>query len=220
MNSNSYDVLKQVLIWLIPGIPAITLHECAHGWMALCLGDPTARDAKRLSLNPLRHIDPVGTLIVPGLMLFAHVPFIFGWAKPVPVDFERLKNGRLGIILVALAGPLANFVMMCGWLALADLMIGGKVLNTLSDSEIGIPAQIAIAGAVINLVLMIFNLVPVPPLDGGRIIGAVLPDALSRLYMRMERYGILIMLVLIATGAFRLIFDPLLSFSLARIGRL
>ena len=135
MNSNSYDVLKQVLIWLIPGIPAITLHECAHGWMALCLGDPTARDAKRLSLNPLRHIDPVGTLIVPGLMLFAHVPFIFGWAKPVPVDFERLKNGRLGIILVALAGPLANFVMMCGWLALVDLMIGGKVLNTLSDLD-------------------------------------------------------------------------------------
>lgn len=216
MGLNSQEIMIQILIWLVSGIPAIALHECAHGWMALSLGDPTARDAKRLSLNPLRHIDPIGTILVPGLMLLTHVPFVFGWAKPVPVDFSRLRKGRFGTLLVALAGPLANFVMMGFWLMLVRLI--GFDEQTPIDSAKGLFTQIAVAGAVINLVLMLFNLVPIPPLDGGRIMGALLPSALSRLYMRLERFGIFILLALIVSGVFRHIFNPLLDFFFTRMG--
>jgi len=216
MNPNSPDIVTQILVWLISSIPAITLHECAHGWMALSLGDTTARDAKRLSLNPLRHVDPIGTLLVPGLMLFAHVPFIFGWAKPVPVDFASLRHGRLGVLFVALAGPLANFVMMSCWLVLANLI--GFSEEIPPASAMGLVEQIVVAGAVINLVLMLFNLVPIPPLDGGRILGALLPAALSRPYMRLERFGIVILLMLIVSGVFRRIFDPLLDFFFSHMG--
>ena len=219
MNLDGGDILKQALILLMPGIPAITLHECAHGWMALCFGDTTARDARRLSLNPLRHIDPMGTIILPGLMLLTHMPFIFGWAKPVPVDFRRLRNGHLGIFLVALAGPLANFLMMIGWLMLAGLIGNGTgISETVPDNMRELAAQIALFGVSINLVLMLFNLIPVPPLDGGRIVGAMLPDALSQSYMRLERYGLPILLLLIVSGAFRLIFEPVLNFFFFHMG--
>jgi Zn-dependent protease len=215
MDSGSQDILRQAMVWLIPCIPAITLQECAHGWMALCFGDTTARDAKRLSLNPLRHIDPVGTLILPTLMLLAHTPFLFGWAKPVPVDFSRLSHGRWGMICVALAGPLANLVMLCGWLGLTNLIAGD---NTAPDSPRELLAHIALSGAAVNLVLMLFNLIPLPPLDGGRILGALLPERIARPYLSLQRYGILILIILIATGSLHTVFDPLLEFFFSRMG--
>lgn len=219
MDLSNHDILKLALVWLIPGLPAITLHECAHGWMALRCGDTTARDRGRLSLNPLRHVDPVGTLIVPGLMLLAHIPFIFGWAKPVPVDFNRLRNRRLGTFLVALAGPLANLLMMCGWLALAWLVAASTAEPEISPhSTVALLGEVSLFGAGINLVLMLLNLIPIPPLDGGRILGALLPEALSRPYMRLERFGILILLILIVTGVFRTAFEPLLEFFFTRLG--
>jgi len=217
MNSN--NILMQILVWLIPCAPAITLHECAHGWMALRLGDPTARDANRLSLNPLRHVDPVGTFILPGLMLLAHMPFVFGWAKPVPVDFGRLRGGRRGVVLVALARPLANFAMMLGWLGLAALSGAfGAPPDNRPNSAMDLLAQLSLAGAAVNMILMLFNLIPIPPLDGGRILGAILPRFLARPYMLIERFGTLILLILIATGIFNRGFDRLMDKFLSMIG--
>ncbi|MEJ0062769.1 MAG: site-2 protease family protein [Alphaproteobacteria bacterium] len=207
MDSIDPDLLLQVCIWLVPGITAIIFHEYAHGWMADGLGDPTARAAGRLSLNPVRHIDPVGTLLIPAILLLASVPFLFGWAKPVPVNFQNLKGGRMGVILVAVAGPLANLVMLCFWLV-AALYIGGPGLE---NEDHPILLQMAIGGMAINLVLMVFNLIPFPPLDGGRILGAMLPRALARIYMKLEPFGLLVVLVLVATGAFERVMAPLLN---------
>ena len=162
------DIFPKILVWLVPTLPAIVIHEYAHGWMASKLGDPTARDAGRLSLNPLRHIDPVGTIIVPCLMIFAHLPFVFGWAKPVPVNFRRLRNIRVGTMLVALAGPLSNALMTLGWLALLWIIAASAVFNSSPQAAPPLLAQIAVTGAVVNLALILFNLLPIPPLDGGR----------------------------------------------------
>ena len=220
MDEINTDLLGKILIWLIPGISAITLHEYAHGWMAARLGDTTARDAGRLSLNPLRHVDPVGTFLLPGLMLLFHMPFIFGWAKPVPVDFQSLRGGRKGTFLVSIAGVLANFVMLLFWLALfAGLSVGmdaAQVSDT--DPVMTMFAEVALVGVVVNLVLIIFNLIPLPPLDGGRAVGALLPEKIAKPYMRLQRYGIFVLLLLIATGAFAHAFEPLLDFILSSLG--
>ncbi|MDR3425616.1 MAG: site-2 protease family protein [Alphaproteobacteria bacterium] len=220
MNISEGIVIENVLVWLIPGVTAITLHEYAHGWVAARLGDTTAREAGRLSLNPLRHVDPIGTIILPGLMLFANLPFIFGWAKPVPVNFQRLKGGRLGTFLVAIAGVVANLLMLLGWLiALYGLIgFGGGTSVPSPNPLIALFIKLSLAGVIINLALMLFNLIPLPPLDGGRVLGALLPEALSKPYMRLERYGIFILLALIATGAFRHVFDPLLNLFLSLLG--
>ena len=202
-------------------MPAITLHECAHGWTALCLGDSTAQKARRLSLNPIRHIDPIGTLALPGLLLLVHAPFLFGWAKPVPVNFARLRLGRWGIILVAAAGPLSNLFMMFGWLVAADAIgLRHSLSEESPDLPLGLSQQIVFSGIVLNLALMVVNLIPLPPLDGGRIFGALLPRALAVPYMRLERFGLLLMMALTLTGGLRYIIVPVLSFVLAHLGLL
>lgn len=189
--------IANLAIWALPVIFAITLHEAAHGYAARLFGDPTAWLEGRISLNPLRHIDPVGTLLVPGMLLLVSAltggqGFLFGWAKPVPVNFGRLRNPKKNMLWVAAAGPMANLFMACCWALLLKLAI------TLPDNLYTTPlARMSEAGIEINLVLMLVNLVPVPPLDGGRIAVSLLPFDLAVKYARLEPYGLFILLGLI-----------------------
>lgn len=193
MNEN--DILVGITIWALPVLLAITLHEAAHGWVALKLGDHTARLQGRLSLNPLHHVDPVGTVLLP-MILLVMGGFIFGWAKPVPVDPRQFKKPREHMALVALAGPMANLIMAAGWALLLSLASHG-----LSANWIGYPLSLmAQAGIIINLILMVLNLFPIPPLDGGRIMVGMLKPAMALKYARIEPYGIWILLALIFTG--------------------
>lgn len=197
-----------MVLALVPAVLAITVHEIAHGWTALKLGDTTARDASRLSLNPLRHIDPIGTLLVPvvlygaGEAILGH-GFFFGWARPVPVDWRRLSPRRLGIALVAAAGPLANLLMLLGW-ALVLLVV------TEHFSQWRGLLWLSQVGVIFNAVIMVINLVPVPPLDGSRIVTAALPLTWARAYNRLERFGFVIIVALIAAGAFQTLLEPVL----------
>jgi Zn-dependent protease len=198
--------LTRISEYAIPALLAITLHEVAHGWMARYFGDRTAEMLGRLSLNPLRHIDPVGTVLVPGLLLLlAGAPF-FGWAKAVPVATSALRNPRRAMILVALAGPAANLVMAvmwCGVLA-AIVRVNG---NEMLDGWITLMAQ---AGILTNVVLAVFNLLPVPPLDGGRVLAGLLSPRLSARFEKIEPAGFIIVLGLSAFGLFGWLFDPAL----------
>lgn len=187
------DFLFQAALWVVPMVLAITLHEIAHGVAALALGDDTAKRLGRLSLNPLRHVDRFGTIILPGILIITQlltvgrVIFAFGWAKPVPVDFSRLNHPRRDMVWVALAGPGTNFLLALasawGLARFGDVqgLFGAWLAATLTVSVLA------------NVILMIFNMIPLPPLDGGRVAVGVLPDALAFPLARMERYGILIL---------------------------
>ena len=185
------DMIYAVSIWLLPVLIAITFHEAAHGYVARFLGDDTAARLGRVSLNPLRHIDPFGTIILPGLLLFARSPFLFGYAKPVPVNFRALRNPRSGMVLVAAAGPAMN--------------IGLAIIAALSfHLLVYLPATMAQWAAlniknavIINVVLAVFNLFPLPPLDGGRIAVGLLPNVLARQLARLEPYGMMILIGLL-----------------------
>lgn len=192
---HDFTLIQKISIWIIPVLFAITLHEVAHGFVAKLLGDNTAKSLGRLSLNPLHHIDPVGTLLVPGLLM-ALGGFIFGWAKPVPVDFNRLRHPRRDMALVAVAGPGANLLMAIGWALIA------RLAQALPLEYISVPlGYMGLAGIGINVVLMALNLLPIPPLDGGRIAVGLLPPRLADQFARIEPYGFMILLLLIATGA-------------------
>jgi len=197
-------------VWLLPIVLAITLHEAAHGWAADRLGDDTARRLGRVSLNPLRHVDPVGTLLLPGLLLMV-APIVFGWAKPVPVVATRLRQPRRDMALVAAAGPALNFLLAlaCAWLLLLPQLVGGEIGAWL--------AQNLVNAILINLVIGVFNLFPLPPLDGGRIAVGLLPLSLARHWARLERVGILILLALLflvplATRQLGLEINPIFAF--------
>jgi Zn-dependent protease len=195
--------LTKISIWAIPVLLAITLHEVAHGWMARYFGDRTAEMLGRLSLNPLRHIDPIGTVLVPGLLLAIGGP-LFGWAKPVPVATSVLRNPRRSMILVALAGPAANLFMAAVWCVVLGAIARVNGNETL-DGWIALMAQ---AGIVINVVLAVFNLLPIPPLDGGRVLAGLLPPRLSARLEKIEPVGLFIVLGLSAFGLFGWLFDP------------
>jgi len=190
------NLLQRLVIWILPVLFAITVHEAAHGWMALRLGDQTAMMLGRVTLNPLKHIDLVGTLLVPGLMLMMG-GMLFGWAKPVPVTWKNLRNRKRDMALVALAGPAANLLMAIFW---ALTMKFSLMLST-SFPAIAKPLlYMGGAGISINLVLMVLNLLPIPPLDGSRIVSALLPDKWAWRYNLLEKYGMVILLVLLFSG--------------------
>jgi Zn-dependent protease len=196
----------KISIWAIPVLSAVTLHEVAHGWAARFCGDRTAELLGRLSLNPLRHIDPVGTILVPLLLLLLRGPLI-GWARPVPVAIRALRNPRRSMVFVALAGPAANFAMAAFWC----LVLAAMVHLDGSATLVSWCALMAQAGIIINVVLGLFNLLPIPPLDGGRILGALLPAPLGASLDRIEPYGFLVVvgiMGLIAYGPFKDLFDP------------
>lgn len=195
------SLVQRIAVWLLPVVFAITLHEVAHGWVALLLGDKTAARMGRLTMNPIHHIDPVGTLLVPGVLLLLG-GFMFGWAKPVPVDFGKLRQPRRDMALVALAGPMANLAMAVAW----ALVIRIALAIDLPFATVPL-ALMGKAGIAINLVLMMLNLLPILPLDGGRIVSSLLPPRLAYKYGMSEPYGFFILLALIATHSLSIILD-------------
>lgn len=189
-------LIQRIVVWILPVVFAITVHEVAHGWMAKQYGDKTAEQQGRLTLNPLKHIDWVGTVILPGLLLITFTGFIFGWAKPVPVDARNFKNPKKAMMMVAIAGPLSNLLMAIAWALLARIGVAIEV------DFITMPLiYTGIAGITINLVLALINMLPIPPLDGSRIVSGLLPDYWAWRFNQLERFGFLILILLLATNA-------------------
>jgi len=200
-----FTLIQKIAIYALPVIFAITLHEAAHGYAALRFGDGTARAMGRLSLNPLRHVDPIGTLLVPALAMVLG-GILFGWAKPVPVDFRRLRHPRQDMVWVAAAGPAANLVMAIFWGLILKLAVG------VDFGDYNTPLRMmAEGGILINAVLMALNLLPLPPLDGGRIAVGLLPDRLAIPLARIEPYGLFVLIALLLTGALNQVLGPAVS---------
>jgi len=203
------SLIQTLAIAALPVIFAITLHEAAHGYAARHFGDPTAWLQGRISLNPLRHIDLFGTILIPiAILLFSGGTFLFGYAKPVPVDFSRLKKPKQDMFWVAAAGPGANLFMALCWASML------KLAWLLPSSEYTLPlSEMSKIGIMVNCVLMVLNLLPLPPLDGGRIAVSLLPHSLAWKFARIERWGFPILLVLLFTGILGAVMNPLVTLS-------
>ncbi|MCP3852202.1 MAG: site-2 protease family protein [Gammaproteobacteria bacterium] len=199
--------IQKITIWILPVLFAVSLHEAAHAWMADRKGDATARLLGRLTFNPFKHIDPVGTVLVPAIMI-TFTGYAFGWAKPVPVDARNFKNPKKDMVWVALAGPVSNFIMALIWAVILSLSV------TFHDSRSSLSLfllYMPIAGITINVILGVLNLLPVPPLDGGRIMAGLLPGRTSMQYSKIEPYGFFIIIGLMLTGLLSYIIFPVIS---------
>lgn len=191
------SIMQKIAIWSIPILLAITLHEAAHAWVASKLGDRTAEMLGRVTLNPIKHIDPIGTIIVP-IVLLVVGGFVFGWAKAVPVNARNFKNPRADMAWVAIAGPLSNLVMAIGWAVIAK--IGYDMAAGAPDNIGQFLVYSGIAGVTINLILMVLNMLPIPPLDGSRVLSALLPAPMAYQLNRLEPYGFFILLGMMFLG--------------------
>lgn len=201
------QIVRLIALYAIPGIFAITLHEAAHGYAARHFGDLTAYEAGRITLNPIRHIDPMGTILIPALILIASGgKYAFGWAKPVPVNFGRLRNPKRDMLWVAAAGPGSNLFMAILW-AFVIKAVQGIPPNYFTEPLL----LMARGGIVINIVLMVLNLLPLPPLDGGRIAVSLLPHRLAYRFARIEPYGMIILLILMFLGVLGVVMLPLVN---------
>jgi Zn-dependent protease len=205
MNIDINAIMQGISIWALPVLFAVVLHEVAHGWVADKLGDDTARWMGRLTLNPLKHIDPIGTILIPIALLVMQSPFLFGYAKPVPINWRKLRNPKRDMVLVALAGPLTNLALAL--LSTAVLMLAVMM----PESMLWFTKPLALmcqASIIINLVLFIFNLLPLPPLDGGRVAVGLLPGPMAYQLSKLERYGFIIIVVLLVLGWLQAIIGP------------
>ena len=198
------SLVQKIAVWVPPVLLGITVHEVAHGWVASRLGDKTAMMMGRLTLNPLKHIDPVGTILIPGILLLLQAGFIFGYAKPVPISWKNLRNPKRDMAIVAAAGPVSNLFMAILWALLvhAGLLIGEQGIALV---------YMGVAGIFINTILMVLNLLPLPPLDGGRVATSLLPGPLAYRFSLIEPYGFMILLVLLMTGVLAKILFPLIT---------
>jgi Zn-dependent protease len=193
------EQLLQISLWILPVLVAVVFHEVAHGYVAHGLGDDTAKRAGRLTLNPLPHIDPIGSVALPLLLLVTNAGFLFGWAKPVPVDFARLRQPKRDMVLVAAAGPLTNFALAAASALVFRAVTAGGVQGqeALFERLLFPVAMIAQRSVLMNVFLGVFNLIPIPPLDGGRVLTGLLPTDLARRFARIEPFGFLILLLLL-----------------------
>lgn len=207
------NIIQKISVYALPVLFAITLHEAAHGYVAKLCGDDTAERLGRVSLNPMRHIDPVGTVLLPLISLVLG-GFLFGWAKPVPVRFGNLRKPRSGMRLVAAAGPAANLLMAIMWVLLLKLAI---VMDNSYSEPLALMSQ---AGIGINVVLMVLNLMPILPLDGGRIVESLLPPRQAYSFSKLEPYGMWILLALVFTGLLSPILRPFTNFVFNLLGQL
>lgn len=198
------DLIQKIAIWVLPVLFAITVHEVAHGWVANKLGDQTAKIMGRLTLNPMKHIDWIGTVAIPLLLVYMG-GFIFGWAKPVPISPRNFKHPRRDMALVAVAGPLSNLVMAILWALIAKL----SLLLMIHVSPAARPLVLmGKAGIFINVILGVLNLIPIPPLDGGRVVSNLIPPKSAYYYDKIEPFGFIILLALLVTGALGFVLGP------------
>jgi Zn-dependent protease len=217
------QTIQQIAIWALPLLLAIVFHEVAHGWVANRLGDPTAARMGRLTLNPIAHIDLFGTIVIPLLLIVAHAPFVFGYAKPVPVNYYNLRNPKRDMIWVALAGPVTNLLLAAVCMLILRSMLpvitggpsqaAGGVVQFLAPV-----ALMAHSGIIINVVLAVFNTLPLPPLDGGRVMVGLLPEPFSSALARVEPLGFVILLVLLMTRTLDRVIGPPTEFLLRFYG--
>ncbi|HHJ17887.1 MAG TPA: site-2 protease family protein [Gammaproteobacteria bacterium] len=207
------NLAQQIAAWLLPVLLAVTVHETAHGWVARRLGDRTAEMLGRLTLNPFKHIDPVGTILVPGIMLLLPGSFIFGWAKPVPVDWRNFRHPKRDMAWVALAGPVSNLLMAVAWALTARFALGLS-----AENPVALPLLfMGVAGMFINTLLMVLNLLPLPPLDGGRVLTGLLPGPYAYKFSRIEPYGFIILIALLVTGVLGVVLWPVASLVLSML---
>lgn len=206
-------LIQKIIIFAVPIIFAITVHEVAHGWVASKLGDQTARLMGRLTLNPLKHMDPIGTVLLP-LVMIVTTGMAFGWAKPVPVDWRNLHQPKRDMALVAVAGPAANLVMLIIWTLFMMLV---SHLPGISPYVMLLLQEMGKVGIIINIILIALNLLPLPPLDGSRIVAAFLSPAMAVKYHQLERWGLMILIIMMFTGVLSKILQPMVSLLLSLV---